>query len=98
MELFDRLQTADELLNRIQDRIKRVLNPVLKNPLLDGRLVSALVTPAATQIEHKLGRVPLGYFIVSGPGSLVSQYQAADARYLYVSSGGGNENITFWVF
>jgi hypothetical protein len=98
LPLFDRIQHADELINRIQDRLKTVINTVMRKPLIDGQLVSWEVSPLTTNVPHGLGRVPRGYFVVSGQANLIGQTAPADASFLYVSTGGGTETITFWVF
>jgi hypothetical protein len=53
---------------------------------------------AADRDVAGLGRVPRGYFVVSGQANLIGQTAPADASFLYVSTGGGTETITFWVF
>jgi|CXWL01.1.fsa_nt_gi hypothetical protein len=98
LSLFDRLQHPDELVNRIQDRMKAVINAVIQKPLVDGHLVTATVAPAQTAVAHKLGRLPRGYFVVSGQASIIGLSAAADTNFLYVSSSGGSETVTFWVF
>lgn len=98
MELFDRLQTTDSLLNRIQDKLMRVINAIARKEILDGRLIEDItVTPSTTRIEHKLGRVPRGWIVANGTPDLIVE-SSRDDRFLVVSSAGGTATIDIWVF
>lgn len=101
MELFDRIQHPDSLINRIQDKLIRVINAIARKPVVDGQLlkdVTVLVT-SATRVEHKLGRKPRGFILTSGAYATVIETQAADEEFLYLqSSGGANYVGGLWVF
>jgi hypothetical protein len=98
MELFDRLQHPDELINRIQDRLKTAINAILRKPIVDGVLISATVNPTATAVEHKLGRLPRGFIVVSGQASIINPIGVTDDKFIRVYSAGSAETVTFWVF
>lgn len=94
---FTRRMAKDDDLNRIQSDLETAINPALKKEILDGVLVSGEVSTTTSSIAHGLGRVPKGWFVVSGHND-IGVAQAADANYLYVSSSGGTNTVTFWVF
>lgn len=78
---IQRIQTQSPELNRVQDVVVPVINAVLANPILDGRLIE-LVTDAQghevpltlngagsfQNIEHKLGRAYRGWWLVNVNG------------------------------
>lgn len=98
MQLFERITHADELINRIQDRLKAVINAVIQKPIVDGVLITATVTTSATNVEHKLGRQPRGYIIVSGQQAIINPIGVVTDKFIPVYSSGAAEVVTFWVF
>lgn len=94
---FNRLTSGSEELNRIQSNLEGAINPVVKKEILDGVLVSGTVTASTSSVAHGLGRVPRGWFVVSGHND-VGIAAAADENYIYVSSSGGTNTVSFWVF
>ncbi len=70
---FDRLQTKDDVLNRVQDRLKTVINPIADALLVGARIVKGLtaatdayaITTAFQNIAHGFGRAPSGWLPVS---------------------------------
>jgi hypothetical protein len=66
-----KIQTPDELLNRVQDASLPALNALLSIPVLDGRLTEEITlsgTAVPLPFPHKLGRLPLGWIPVSVKG------------------------------
>lgn len=100
MELFQRIQTADSLLNRIQDHLLRVINAIARKEIIDGRLIEVQLSPAPTRVEHKLGRVPRGWIVVNPiRGETFTEYQSPDERFLYISSlSSAVFTARIWVF
>lgn len=107
LELFDRTHSGDTILDRIQDKIMRVLNPALRVPILNGHLVENVFVSyaAATRIEHKLGRKPRGWFVVRP--CVPSQASAhplddieADDKFLYLRANSTTTGFLghLWVF
>lgn len=104
MAVVSRLNPNNADLVRVQDNIKRVVDPVLANPLLQGKLVKSISVTAATQfqLQHGLGRQPVGYFITRTQGSSsVTLYESAtqpnpSSYLLCVPSATGT--IDVWVF
>ena len=71
----DGLEKLAELLNRSQSEIAAKVNQVLTNPLLNGRLIPGVVLLAAnnpTNVEHGLGRQPLGWIVIDSHNNAVT--------------------------
>jgi hypothetical protein len=106
MQRFDRIQTDDSILNRIQDRLKAVINAIAGKPIIDGQIITATITPGGVSIPHGLGRVPNGWILISGGvTNFVSstdtpcQTTKPDARFLYLIMGQLTlTNAKLWVF
>jgi hypothetical protein len=66
VKLVDKSPAKDPDLVQFQDRVRAAVNPVLANPLLDGRIIDVTLNPTGntTLIEHKLGRNITGWFVV----------------------------------
>ena len=68
IEQFERLQADDQVLNRVQDNIARVLDEYTSNARRPGNnyeiLEDVTITTGSTQdIAHKLGRTVRGFRI-----------------------------------
>lgn len=58
--------TQDKNLIRLQDNVADSVEVLEKNPFLKGIIVAGVqVTTSFADVAHKLGRVPLGYVVVS---------------------------------
>lgn len=94
-------QTSDDTqLNRVQDNIIQVVNPVLAIPFLDGVLLEDVaLTTSFQNIDHTLGRSWRGYIVVKHPvlGAVTDEPSEDDSKFLrLVSSSAGN--VSLWVF
>jgi len=110
LEFFDRTHSGNSILDRIQDKIMRVLNPALKMPILNGQLLEQVVitytgSGLSNKIAHKLGRVPRGWIVcgVCSPpsahlGDIVTDVAAADDKYLYLEAQTQTVVTNLWVF
>jgi len=59
------VQSEDRVLNMVQDNISKVLNPVLKNPILDGQILTKIsLVVGLNVIPHGLGRTLVGWYFV----------------------------------
>lgn len=62
---FRKVYTTDSNLNRIQDNIMNTFKSFIENVLLDGYIVEVTFSGVTTKsVDHKLGRKPLGWFVV----------------------------------
>lgn len=65
MATLNKLNTQDELQNRIQDNTKKAVNQLSSNSLTSGNtLTSIALTAGDNTINHKLGKALTGWFIV----------------------------------
>lgn len=62
---FKKAYTTDQDLNAVQENVEESLAPLIKNPLLDGIILSNVeLTTGDNDISHKLGRKLQGWVIV----------------------------------
>lgn len=65
MRAFQRIQTEDEELRRVQDSVEAAFKPLLLNPTLDGALLKDVVLTGGgvvNDVSHLLGRPLTGWF------------------------------------
>ncbi len=75
---IEKTQTNDQSTNRVQDKLLTVINPVLRNQLLDSVIIDSEVSSAGVKsllvsltntsfknIPHKLARAYIGWFVIS---------------------------------
>lgn len=83
---------------RVQDNIARVLDLVLKIPILDGVHVQSVeIEPTGTRVQHRLGRLPIGWFITSQNANAVIWQTNIGDLYLELQSSAQVE-VDLWVF
>jgi hypothetical protein len=59
-------------MNRVQDSLQKQLNPVLKQRILNGALITGVaLTTASAPVPHKLGRKYQGYWLVGQSANAV---------------------------
>lgn len=66
LKKYKKVGSTDRVVNQLQNNIEQVLTPVLNAPVLDGVLLKevCLTKEVSNEVEHKLGRTPLGWIIV----------------------------------
>lgn len=79
-----------------------VLNPVLANPLINGKLLSpVIVKTGANVINHTLGRPLQGYFVVLNNANVTFYDNQATNQYPDLNlllNASGAATITLYVF
>jgi len=96
-----KLISEDDVLNRVQDRIKVFADVVASIPLLEGRLLTVTLTAGAfTPVSHGLGRRPTGYFVVRRNANAVlwDRADATDANAFLYLQPSATVTVTLWVF
>jgi hypothetical protein len=99
---FVTLNLGDVNTNRIQLNIEKVLNPVLVNPILDYNIVNSVRLIAGDNlVDHKLGRKPLGWYLVRkrGPAEIYDKQDSnpsANLNYLLNSDAIVDVDIYFF--
>lgn len=80
MPNLQKIQTADRVINMIQDNVSNILDPFSSKEILQGQILQrvALVSGANT-VSHKLNRKLIGWFIVR-QRSAATVYDTQDAQ------------------
>jgi hypothetical protein len=82
---FRRLRTGDRNLDAVQDNVDEALRPLIENPLMRGSSVAfSLSSGSATKVPHRLGTVPVGFFLVS-PTAAGHVWQADSPTRLFLT-------------
>lgn len=102
MDPVNKLRSADEWLNRVQDNILRAVNQIVKIPILDGVLTDEIdLSTSITNVEHKLGREPLGWIVVAKDANAdvweVTANNPDRARFLRLDAS-VTVTVRLWVF
>lgn len=86
-------------LNQVQTRWKSEIDPVLKNPFVNGLMLSLIPVISGTNvINHLLGRMMQGWTLIDINGSF-TVYRSADFSNLTLTlTSNGAGIISLWVF
>lgn len=89
----------DQTFIQMQTAWKSQLDPVLANPLVDGILLkNVALDNGETQINHLLGRKPLGWFLVD-QNAAASIYRAQPMTILTLTLFSDSAvTVSLWVF
>lgn len=63
------VQTQDKDVNQLQQNLKQALDPIQKNPLIYGNIVTQNIVSGQNMINHGLGRPLQGWIIVGINGA-----------------------------
>ena len=98
MRQYPIIRTNNADLNKAQDNINNTFAPLLKLPLLDGRLIQNVpLVIGNNRIEHKLGRQPLGWLIVDQTTASII-YRASWDKVSLTLNSSAVCTISLWVF
>lgn len=98
LKIFRKIQSADSTINRLQSQIEQSLNPVLKQAILDGVIINDIaITTAGVEIEHGLGRQPLGWALIDNQADARIWRTAWTDRLLTLDAS-GTSTISIYVF
>jgi hypothetical protein len=86
--------------SQMQTRWKSILDPVLANPLLQGRLISNIsLVPGDNVINHKLGRAQIGWIVTDNNEGDIDLYRDAPFNDLTLTLNCDTPAIiSLWVF
>jgi hypothetical protein len=94
---FRKLGASDEL-NKVQDNIEYVLGPVLSSAIIDGVLLNDVkLVSGLNVVDHKLGREPRGWIVVS-PQANEQIWSSGQTRSTLLLNASGPITSSFWVF
>ncbi len=88
MKLFRKVKATDKDLALVQDNIYQILQPLSKNPLIDGVIVSVSTTAGTNRLNHTLGRLPLGWFVVDTTSAETLYRTDWDSKTISLTSSG----------
>lgn len=101
-KFFQKFNSDDRELNKLQSNVEDALTQTLKVPLLDGRLISKQTLGAGrNEILHKLGRPIVGYFVVSTSDPITyydNLITGEDLNNSFAITSNGAAVISLWVF
>lgn len=104
---FDRINSGDEALDRVQANVAKVIDPLLPCELLRGRRVDVAMDANQVIVDHGLGREPVGWFVMTNDGSIAGLYEdktlsldGLRTRFLVLRFAGFTVPVNFslWVF
>ena len=66
IKAFKKFNSTNRELNKIQDNIEQFASPIINAEIIDGIIVKEvnLLSASTVEVEHKLGRKPLGWQII----------------------------------
>lgn len=98
MRSIKTIGSDDEALSRFQEYVAAALAPLLNSPLANGVLIKDVnLTATPLEVDHKLGREPLGWILVA-PQSLTRVYQVSASKRTLTLAASGNVTTSLWVF
>lgn len=99
---FRKVVGQNRELNQVQSNVEQAVAEVIKNPLLNGRLIEDVaLTTTASKIEHKLGRTPRGYLIVkrSANAQVYDSLASEGSPDLFLPlTASANVTVSLWIF
>lgn len=98
MKAYRKIKAVLPEINALQQQVEEVLNPLVRIPLLDGvPFTDVAITTDGIQIEHGLGRTPLG-FIVTDNNADVRIWRTASDSFTLTLDASGTATISVWVY
>jgi hypothetical protein len=99
---YTKLNTQDELQNRIQDNTKKAVASVNSNPIMQGSILSGVSLKSGDNtVDHKLGKKLTGWFIVRIRGAATiydKQDSNAQASQTLVLNSSAAVSVDIFVF
>lgn len=103
LKSFSKIQSDDEVLNRVQDNVAQTFQPIIQQPILGGNILPgiSLLTGVDNNVPHKLGRKLIGYMVVrKNSNSTVwdSQGFNLSQNSTLILNCSANTTVDLWVF
>lgn len=96
------LSSKDQDVNQLQINIKKVLTPLINNPLLGGNIVGGSVTLATgdNNISHGLNQTLQGWSVqdINGPAVIYRNQGSVDPTKILVLNSSAAVTVTLYVF
>ncbi len=82
----------------IQEAVAASINPVIRQPIVDGVLIEGItITTAGLAVSHLLGRQPRGWFVVDKTTDANVWRTAWDSRLLTLDAS-ATTVVSLWIF
>ena len=94
---FRKIGSETAELNKVQDNVELALGPLLKSPIIDGVLISVQLEAGVNTVNHTLGRLPIGWLLVS-PEANAQVWQLAKSKTLLTLQASAPITTSLWVF
>ncbi len=102
MKKFKRIKAQDFELQRVQENAGITLDELTNIEILNGNLISVILSSSDTQVAHKLHRPALGYFVVrcSSPGGIVFDSATINSlpNEFLILKATATVTVTLWIF
>jgi hypothetical protein len=86
---FRKVLGGTEENRRLQSNVENAISKLIRHPLMDYRLErSVALASGANVIEHKLGRTPIGYLVVSQSNASTIYDSSMDDKFLNLVTSG----------
>ena len=97
-----KIQSTDDVTNRIQDQLISKMNPVLSNQLTNGSLLTSIsLNSGSNTVNHKLGRKLVGWFVTRLRANVQiwdSQDGNKNDSQTLLLNASGSVTVDIWVF
>jgi len=96
---FKKLASNDRVVTQLQENVEQAINPLLKNPLLDGVLIKdvKITTGTTLMLSHRLSRKAQGYIITKQNANAIIWNGELGERTLELNSS-ANVTIDVWIY
>lgn len=85
---------------RLKDSVYKTVSSIVQSQIIAGDLLANIdLDTTAKRIEHKLGRKPLGYIVVSQDANAVVYRQPEDREDMFLNlAASAAVNVSLWIF
>ena len=98
LKAFKEASPSDPQTSRLQENIKQFVNNLNQSIFINGILIESVVIGTGdTKIEHKLGRVPKGFFVTDLAVNTNIWRTGFDKRFITLRAG-TSATVSLWVF
>ena len=98
MTPFNKLATADELLNRVQENIRMALDPISTDIIFSRQELTGTATAAGTTFFHNLKRQPKGWLIIDKENAGDVYRISWSTTSITLKTSAATTIIKFWLF
>lgn len=103
IKAFKTIRTDNENLDEVQDNVQDVLTPIIRSQIIDGIVLKDISLDSSVDnvINHKLGRIPTGWFLIRKRAQAdiwdIQDSNRTPSRTLVLKSS-ANVVVDLWIF